>query len=31
MLYRHVFDKVSTEFCGIVRVFGNFLGFHGLT
>ena len=24
MLYRHVFDKISTEFCGILRVFVNF-------
>ena len=24
MLYRHVFDKISTEFGGIFRVFVNF-------
>ena len=24
MLYRHVFDKISTEFLGIFRVFVNF-------
>ena len=24
MLYRHVFDKISTEFCGILYVFVNF-------
>ena len=24
MLYRHVFDKISTEFHGILRVFVNF-------
>ena len=24
MLYRHVFDKISTEFRGIFRVFVNF-------
>ena len=24
MLYRHVFDKISTEFRGISRVFVNF-------
>ena len=24
MLYRHVFDKISTEFRGILRVFVNF-------
>ena len=31
MLYRHVFDKISTEFCGIFRVFVNFWGFRGFT
>ena len=25
MLYRHVFDKISTEFRGILRVFVNFV------
>ena len=24
MLYRHVFDKISTEFCGILCVFVDF-------
>ena len=24
MLYRHVFDKISTEFRGILRIFVNF-------
>ena len=24
MLYKHVSDKISTEFHGILRVFGNF-------
>ena len=27
MLYRHVFDKIFTEFHGILRVFVNFVGF----
>ena len=27
MLYRHVLDKISTEFRGIFRVFVNFVGF----
>ena len=27
MLHRHVFDKISTEFRGIFRVFVNFVGF----
>ena len=27
MLYRHVFDKISTEFRGILRVFVNFAAF----
>ena len=27
MLYRHVFDKISTEFRGFSRVFANFAGF----
>ena len=27
MLYRHVVDKISTEFRGILRVFVNFAGF----
>jgi len=31
MLYRHVFDKSSTEFRGIFRVFVNFAGFRGFT
>ena len=31
MLYRHVFDKISTEFCSIFRVFVNFAGFRGFT
>ena len=31
MLYRHVFDKISTEFRGIFRVFVNFAGFCGFT
>ena len=31
LLYRHVFDKISTEFCGILRVFVNFAGFCGFT
>ena len=31
MLYRHVFDKISTEFRGIFRVFVNFAGFRGFT
>ena len=31
MLYRHVFDKISTEFRGILRVFVNFMGFRGFT
>ena len=26
MLYRHVFDKISTKFRGILRVFVNFVG-----
>ena len=32
MLYRHVFDKISTEFQGILRAFVNFVDlpeFHG--
>ena len=29
MLYRHVFDKVSTEFHSIFHVFVNFVGFCG--
>ena len=31
MFYRHVFDKISTEFHGILRVFVNFAGFTGFT
>ena len=31
MLYRHVFDKISTKFRGIFRVFVNFAGFRGFT
>ena len=31
MLYRHVFDKISTEFHGIFRVFVSFVGFRGFT
>ena len=31
MLYRHVVDKTSTEFCGIFRVFVKFVGFRGFT
>ena len=31
MLYRHVFDKISTEFRGIFRAFVNFGGFRGFT
>ena len=31
MLYRHVFDKISTEFGGIFRVFVNFAGFRRFT
>ena len=31
VLYRHVFNKISTEFCGILRVFVNFAGFCGFT
>ena len=31
MLYRHVFDKIPTEFRGIFRVFVNFTGFRGFT
>ena len=31
MLYRHVFDKMSTEFRGIFPVFVNLLGFRGFT
>ena len=27
MLYRHVFDKISTEFRGVFHVFVNFAGF----
>ena len=30
MLYRHVFDKISTKFCNIFRVFVNFAGFCGI-
>ena len=32
MLYRQVFDKISTEFCGILRAFVSFTDlseFHG--
>ena len=29
LLYRRVFDKISTEFRGILRVFVNFAGFRG--
>ena len=28
MLYRHVFDKISTEFRGILRAFVNFADLH---
>ena len=31
MLYRHVFNKISTKFCGTSRVFVNFAGFRGFT
>ena len=31
MLYRHAFDKISTKFCSILRVFVNFAGFCGFT
>ena len=31
MLYRDVFDKISTEFRSIFRVFVNFAGFRGFT
>ena len=31
MLYRHVFDKFSSEFRGILHVFVNFAGFHSFT
>ena len=31
MLYRHVFDKISTEFRSIFRVFVNFVGFREFT
>ena len=31
MLYRHVFDKISTEFRGILGVFVNFAGLRGFT
>ena len=31
IVYRHVFDKISTEFHGIFRVFVNFTGFHRFT
>ena len=31
MLYRHVFDKISTKFHGIFCVFVNFAGFRGFT
>ena len=31
MSYRHVFDKISTEFRGIFRVFVNFAGFRGFS
>ena len=31
MLYRHLFDKIFTEFRGILRVFVNFAGFRGFT
>ena len=30
MLYRHVFDKISTEFRGILRAFVNFADLHVL-
>ena len=30
MLYRHVFDKISTKFCGILCVFVNFAEFWDL-
>ena len=29
MMYRHVFDMISREFCGILHVFVNFAGFRG--
>ena len=29
MLYKHVFDKISTEFRGILHVFVNAAGFRG--
>ena len=28
-MYRHVFGKISSEFCGISRVFMKFAGFRG--
>ena len=31
MLYRHVFDKISTKFRGILRVFVNFMGYRIFT
>ena len=31
MLYQQVFDKISCEFCGILHVFVNFVGFCELT
>ena len=31
MLYRHVFDKIPTEFHGILGVFVNLAGFRGFT
>ena len=31
MLNRHVFDKIFTEFRGILGVFVNFAGFCGFT
>ena len=31
MLYRHVYDKICTEFCGILWVFVNFVGFTGIS
>ena len=31
MLYKHVFDKISTKFCGIFCVFVNFAVFRGFT
>ena len=31
MFYTHVFDKISSEFRGILCVFVNFAGFGGFT